>query len=78
MRGRNAREPLLAHTRARLAPRAPGFELKRMRQARKLKNRAWQATYMSNQVFLTHTSNITYKDRVQGNLNKILPTVRLV
>ena len=39
--GRNVREPFLARTRARLAPRAPVFELWRARQAREPKNRAW-------------------------------------
>ena len=77
-RGRNASEPLLAHSRARLAPQAPVFESSRARGAHEPKNRAWQVTYISNQIFLTHTSNNTYEDRVQGSLNKILPTVRLI
>ena len=40
-RGRNAREPFLVRTRARLAPRAPVFESWRVQRAREPKNRAW-------------------------------------
>ena len=64
--------------RAHLAPRALFFESWRMQREREPKNRAWRATYISNQAFLTHTSNMTYEDQVMGSLNKIPPTARVV
>ena len=48
------------------------------RNAREPKKQAWRVTHISKQVFLTHTSNITYEDQVQGSLNKIPPTARVV
>ena len=39
--GRDAREPLLARTRAYLAPREPAFGSRRAQRARESKNRAW-------------------------------------
>ena len=76
--GWNEREPLLMRTRARLAPRAPVFESWHARRACESKNGAWRAIYISNQALPTHTSNITYENRVLNSLNKIPSTTRVV